>query len=54
MYVNTLISLQENIPTYGVEGKTVTGHVTISTPGIIKCYVQNLKKQRIEHLNYMY
>ncbi len=44
MYVNTLISLQENIPTYGVEGKTVTGHVTISTPGIIKCYVQNLKQ----------
>lgn len=46
MYVNTLISLQENIPTYGVEGKTVTGHVTISTPGIIKCYVQNLKKTK--------
>ena len=44
MYVNTLISLQENIPTYGVEGKTVTGHVTISTPGIIRCYVQNLKQ----------
>ena len=45
MYINTLISLQENIPTYGVEGKAVTGHMTIATPGIIKCYVQNLKRK---------
>lgn len=44
MYVNTLISLQENISTYGIDGKKVTGHVTITTPGIIKCYVQNLKQ----------
>ncbi len=43
MYVNSLISLEENMPTYGIDGKRVNGHVTISTPGIIRCYVQNLK-----------
>jgi len=43
MYVNTLITLQENLATYAVNGKKVTGHVTINSPGIIKCYVQNLK-----------
>ena len=45
MYVNTLITLQENLSTYGIDGKKVTGHVTITSPGLIKCYVQNLKKQ---------
>lgn len=45
MYVNTLITLQENLATYAVEGKKVTGHVTIDSPGMIKCYIQNLKKQ---------
>ncbi|WP_141722911.1 DUF7922 domain-containing protein [Cellulosilyticum sp. I15G10I2] len=40
--MNSLISLEENMPTYGINGKKVNGHVTISTPGIIKCYVQNL------------
>ena len=45
MYVNTLITLQENLATYAVSGKKVTGHVTINSPGIIKCYVQNLKAQ---------
>lgn len=44
MYVNTLISLQENISTYGIDGRKVTGHVTICSPGIIKCYVQNLRR----------
>jgi len=42
MYMNALIGLEENMPTYGIDGKKVNGHVTISTPGIIKCYVQNL------------
>ena len=45
MYVNALITLQENLSTYGIEGKRVTGHVIITSPGLIKCYVQNLKKQ---------
>ena len=45
MYVNTLITLQENLSTYGIDGKKITGHVTITSPGLIKCYVQNLKKQ---------
>ncbi len=43
MYVNTLISLQENISTYGIDGQKVSGHVTLSSPGVIRCYVQNLK-----------
>ena len=43
MYVNNLISLQENISTYGIDNSKVTGHVTLSSPGMIKCYVQNLK-----------
>ena len=43
MYVNNLISLQENISTYGIDGHKVTGHVTLSSPGMIRCYVQNLK-----------
>ncbi len=43
MYVNNLISLQENISTYGIDDRKVTGHVTLSSPGMIKCYVQNLK-----------
>ena len=43
MYVNNLISLQENISTYGIDGQKVTGHVTLSSPGMIRCYVQNLK-----------
>ena len=42
MYINTLIGLEENMPTYGINGKKVNGHVSITTPGIIKCYVQNL------------
>ena len=46
MYVDTLITLQENLTTYAVEGKKVTGHVTINSPGMIKCYVQNLKEQQ--------
>lgn len=43
MYINTLISLQENMQTYGVNGQKLNGHVTITTPGMIRCYVQNLK-----------
>ena len=43
MYVNNLISLQENISTYGIDGHKVTGHVTLSSPGMIRCYIQNLK-----------
>ena len=42
MYVNTLISLEENMPTYGINSKRLNGHVTLSSPGIIRCYVQNL------------
>ncbi|MBP3888294.1 MAG: hypothetical protein J6F30_11740 [Cellulosilyticum sp.] len=45
MYVDTLITLQENLATYAVEGKKVTGHVTMNSPGMIKCYIQNLKGQ---------
>lgn len=44
MYVNILITLQENLSTYGIDGKKVTGHVTLNSPGLIKCYVQNLRK----------
>lgn len=44
MYVNVLINLQENIPTYGVNGKKVTGHVMVTSPGVIKCYVENLNQ----------
>ncbi len=44
MYVNTLITLQENFSTYGLDGNKVTGHVTLNSPGLIKCYVQNLKQ----------
>ncbi|PHV70848.1 hypothetical protein CS063_08780 [Sporanaerobium hydrogeniformans] len=46
MYVNTIIALEENMPTYGIDGKKVTGHVTITSPGIIKCYVQNLNTKK--------
>lgn len=49
MYVNTLITLQENLTTYAVEGKKVSGHVTVNSPGMIKCYVQNLKGQELGH-----
>lgn len=44
MYVNTLITLQENFSTYGLDGNKVTGHVILNSPGLIKCYVQNLKQ----------
>lgn len=43
MYVNTLITLQENLPTYAQPGQHIMGHVTLMSPGWIKCYVQNLK-----------
>ncbi len=49
MYVDTLITLQENLTTYAVDGKKVSGHVTINSPGMIKCYVQNLKGFGSEH-----
>lgn len=49
MYVNTLITLQENLTTYAVEGKKVSGHVTMNSPGMIKCYIQNLRGQEIGH-----
>ena len=44
MAINYLVSLQENMPTYGANGDKVTGHVTIKSPGLIKCYIQNIKK----------
>ncbi len=53
MGVNHLISLQENMPTYGVGGSKVTGHVTISSPGMVRCYVQNLKKAEA-NANYVF
>lgn len=43
MYVNTLITLQENLPTYAQHGQHIMGHVTLMSPGWVKCYVQNLK-----------
>ena len=54
MYVNTLITLQENVSTYGIDGNKVTGHVTLSSPGLIKCYVQNLKKPTSGQLYALY
>lgn len=54
MYVNTLITLQENLTTYAVAGKKVTGHVTINSPGMIKCYIQNLKGQESESMTYSF
>ncbi|MGL6175261.1 MAG: hypothetical protein ACRC1P_11710 [Cellulosilyticaceae bacterium] len=42
MYLNTLICLEENVGGYGKNQRKPSGHVTISTPGIIKCYVQDL------------
>ena len=45
MYVNELITLQENASTYGEPGKSLSGHITMRSPGRIMCYVQNLQKQ---------
>lgn len=49
MYVDTLITLQENLGTYAINGKKVSGHVTINSPGMIKCYIQNLKRLENGH-----
>lgn len=43
MYLNTFIGLEENVTGYGAKQKRPSGHVTISTPGVIKCYVQDLR-----------
>jgi len=44
MYVNLLITLQENASTYGITGKGLSGHITMRSPGRIMCYVQNLRQ----------
>lgn len=43
MYLNTFIGLEENVTGYGARQKRPSGHVTITTPGIVKCYVQDLR-----------
>lgn len=41
------------MPTYGADGDKVTGHVTIKSPGLIKCYIQNLKKPK-DNMEYIF
>lgn len=53
MYLNTLICLEENVAGYGKSNKNPSGHVTIMSPGIIKCYVQNLRDIPGEYTVYL-
>ena len=53
MYLNTLICLEENVGGYGKNGERATGHVTITSPGIVKCYVQNLRQLPKEYTVYL-
>ncbi|OOO00299.1 MAG: hypothetical protein ATN35_07990 [Epulopiscium sp. Nele67-Bin004] len=43
MYLNTFINLEENINGYSNGSNQVTGHATITMPGRVKLYVDNLK-----------
>ena len=53
MYLNTLICLEENVGGYGKNGERPTGHITITSPGIVKCYVQNLRQLPKEYTVYL-
>ena len=53
MYLNTLICLEENVTGYGKNGARATGHITITSPGIVKCYVQNLRQLPKEYTVYL-
>ena len=53
MYVNTFICLDENIAGYGMNKKAPTGHVTIMTPGLIRCYVENLVQRGNPYVLYL-
>lgn len=53
MYLNTLICLEENVTGYGKNGAKATGHITITSPGIVKCYVQNLRQLPKEYTVYL-
>ena len=53
MYLNTLICLEENVAGYGKSNKGPSGHITIMSPGIIKCYVQNLRNLPKEYTVYL-
>ncbi|OON92379.1 MAG: hypothetical protein ATN34_00290 [Epulopiscium sp. Nele67-Bin002] len=43
MYLNTFINLEENINGYSNGSNQVTGHATITMPGRVKLYVDNLR-----------
>ncbi|MDU7537505.1 MAG: hypothetical protein E7K67_10980, partial [Peptostreptococcaceae bacterium] len=51
--MNTLICLEENVTGYGKNGARATGHITITSPGIVKCYVQNLRQLPKEYTVYL-
>lgn len=53
MYLNALICLEENVTGYGKNGARATGHITITSPGIVKCYVQNLRQLPKEYTVYL-
>ncbi|MGL5675758.1 MAG: hypothetical protein ACRDDX_05075 [Cellulosilyticaceae bacterium] len=53
MYVNTFICLEENVSGYGKNKKHPSGHVTITSPGVVKCYIQDLEKIAKPYMVYL-
>ncbi len=53
MHLNKLIFLEENVSGYGKKDNTPKGHVSITSPGVIKCYVQDLKQQDKDYTMYL-
>ena len=53
MYLNTLICLEENVAGYGKNSAKPSGHITIMSPGVVKCYVQNLRQLPKEYTVYL-
>ncbi|MGL4797972.1 MAG: hypothetical protein ACRCWY_01040 [Cellulosilyticaceae bacterium] len=53
MYVNTFICLEENVSGYGKNKKHPSGHVTITSPGVVKCYIQDLGKIAKPYMVYL-
>lgn len=53
MYLNTLICLEENVAGYGKNNGKPSGHITIMSPGVVKCYIQNLRQLPKEYTVYL-
>ena len=53
MHLNMLVFLEENISGYGRKNKAPTGHVSITSPGVVKCYVQDLRKGNKDYMMYL-